>query len=134
MGTKNVLVVDDSKTTRMLISITLKKEKECQILEAADGKEAVARLDSEHVDVVITDMNMPKMNGLELIAYIRSQHCRPDIPIIMISTRGEEADRDRGLSLGANCYLPKPISGAMLITTVKEVLEKATQADRVDRS
>jgi CheY-like chemotaxis protein len=125
MLTNNLLVVDDSKTTRMLISITLKKNKEYQIVEAADGEEAVAKLDSEPVDIVITDMNMPNMNGLELISYIRSQHCQPDIPIIVISTKGEEVDRDRGLSLGANCYLPKPISGAMLIATVKELLEQA---------
>jgi CheY-like chemotaxis protein len=132
MSTKNLLVVDDSKTTRMLISITLGKNKDYQIMEVADGKEAVAKLDSEPVDIVVTDLNMPNMNGLELISYIRSQHCQPDIPIIVISTKGEEADRDRGLSLGANCYLSKPISGAMLTKTVKELLEQATPADVVE--
>lgn len=122
MTIKNLLVVDDSATTRMLITLTLKKGDEFEILEAADGKEAVARLDSEKVDLVVTDINMPNMNGLELITHIRSQHQSSKLPIIVITTKGEESNRDQGLALGANAYLSKPVSGAELQNLVKELL------------
>jgi CheY-like chemotaxis protein len=122
MITKNLLVVDDSATTRMLISLTLKKGESFHIIEASNGSEAVARLDSESVDMVLTDINMPEMNGLELISHIREQHSKQNIPIIVITTKGEESARDRGLSLGANAYILKPISGAKLQSLVKELL------------
>ena len=122
MDTKNLLVVDDSATTRMLICLTLKKGESFNIIEAADGTEAVARLDSESVDMVLTDINMPNMNGLELITHIRENHSNQNIPIIVITTKGEETDRDRGLALGANAYVLKPISGAKLQSLVKELL------------
>ncbi len=125
MSNKNLLVVDDSATTRMLICLTLKKEGVYNITEVANGQEAVDKLGSESVDCVLTDINMPQMNGLDLIAYIRSSHSEPKVPIIIITTRGEEASRDEGLSKGANAYLTKPISGPKLVILVKELLEDA---------
>jgi CheY-like chemotaxis protein len=107
----------------MLISLTLKKGVGYNILEATDGTEAVTRLESGQVDLVLTDVKMPKMDGLELITYIRAHHSQPGLPIIVISTKGEEADRDRGLALGANEYIPKPISGAKVLAQVKKLLE-----------
>ena len=94
MSTKNLLVVDDSATTRMLISLTLKKEGVYRIVEVANGREAVDKLSVEPVDCVLTDINMPQMNGLDLISYIRSQHREPKLPIIVITTQGEEEARD----------------------------------------
>ncbi|GMR21961.1 MAG: response regulator [Acidobacteriota bacterium] len=122
MSNKNLLVVDDSATTRMLISLTLKKEGTYTITEVADGKEAVDKLGDESVDCVLTDINMPHMNGLDLIAYIRAKHSEPTVPIIVITTQGEEKSRDEGLAKGANAYLTKPISGPKLVTLVKELL------------
>jgi len=123
MSTKNLLVVDDSATTRMLISLTLKKSNAFRIIEASDGTEAVEKLDSEPIDIVLTDINMPKMNGLELITHIRSKPAKKTLPIIVVTTLGEETDRDRGLELGADAYLLKPISGAKLQSLVKELLD-----------
>ena len=78
---KNLLVVDDSATARMLISLTLKKGVGYNILEAADGTEAVTRLESGQIDLVLTDVKMPKMDGLELITYIRVHTlARPELP------------------------------------------------------
>ena len=127
MSTKNLLVVDDSATTRMLISLTLKKSESYRIVEASDGTEAVEKLGSQAVDIVLTDINMPKMSGLKLISYIRSSHSSPKLPIIVITTKGEEESRDRGLELGANAYLSKPISGAKLQSTVKKLLDEVGQ-------
>ncbi len=125
MSIKNLLVVDDSATTRMLICLTLKKEGVYNITEVANGREAVDKLGAESVDCVLTDINMPEMNGLELIAHIRSSHSAPKVPIIIITTRGEEGSRDEGLSKGADAYLTKPISGPKLVTLVKELLQHA---------
>ena len=122
MSSKNLLVVDDSATTRMLISLTLKKEGTYNITEVADGKEAVDKLGDQSVDCVLTDINMPHMNGLDLIAYIRAKHSEPTVPIIVITTQGEEESRDEGLAKGANAYLTKPISGPKLVSLVKELL------------
>ena len=125
MSHKNLLVVDDSATTRMLICLTLKREGVYNITEVANGQEAVDKLGSESVDCVLTDINMPQMNGLELISYIRSSHSEPKVPIIIITTQGEEGSRDEGLSQGADAYLTKPISGPKLVTLVKELLRDA---------
>ncbi len=122
MSSKNLLVVDDSATTRMLISLTLKKEGTYNITEVANGKEAVDKLGDQPVDCVLTDINMPHMNGLDLITYIRAKHSEPTVPIIVITTQGEEASRDEGLAKGANAYLTKPISGPKLVSLVKELL------------
>jgi CheY-like chemotaxis protein len=123
MSTKNLLVVDDSATTRMLISLTLKKEGVYRIVEVSNGREAVDKLSVEPVDCVLTDINMPQMNGLDLISYIRSQHRQPKLPIIVITTQGEEEARDKGMAQGANAYLTKPISGPKLVSLVKELLD-----------
>jgi CheY-like chemotaxis protein len=123
MSTKNLLVVDDSATTRMLISLTLKKEGVYRIVEVSNGREAVDKLSVEPVDCVLTDINMPQMNGLDLISYIRSQHREPKLPIIVITTQGEEEARDKGMAQGANAYLTKPISGPKLVSLVKELLD-----------
>lgn len=123
MSTKNLLVVDDSATTRMLISLTLKKEGVYRIVEVSNGREAIDKLSVEPVDCVLTDINMPQMNGLDLISYIRSQHREPKLPIIVITTLGEEESRDKGMAQGANAYLTKPISGPKLVSLVKELLD-----------
>jgi CheY-like chemotaxis protein len=122
MSTRNLLVVDDSATARMLITLTLNKNRSFRILEASDGNEAVIILGSESVDLVLTDVKMPHMDGLELIAHIRSKHSNPDLPIIVITTKGEESDRDKGMKLGANAYLTKPVSGAELTRQVQQIL------------
>ena len=89
MSNKNLLVVDDSATTRMLIRLTLKQEGMYNIMEVANGQEAVEKLGAENVDCVLTDINMPEMNGLDLIAHIRTKHSEPKVPIIIITTQGE---------------------------------------------
>jgi two-component system chemotaxis response regulator CheY len=122
MSAKNLLVVDDSATARMLITLTLKKNSDYRMSEAGDGAEAVDKLGSDSFDLVLTDLKMPKMDGLQLITYIRSKHSRPDLPIIVITTKGEESDRDKGLELGANAYLSKPVNGAQLMEQVRKIL------------
>ena len=122
MTTKNLLVVDDSATTRMLITLTLKKGDDFRIIEASDGKEALAHLDSQHVDLVLTDINMPIMDGLKLISLMKSNPTYKDIPVVVITTEGAREDREKGLALGAKSYITKPIQTTSLLKVIKEIL------------
>jgi two-component system, chemotaxis family, chemotaxis protein CheY len=119
---KTVLVVDDSPTMRQLLKFAIKRVGAVRILEANDGEEALAHLGTERVDLVLTDVNMPVMDGLTLIDRIRAREELGKLPIIVITTEGEQADRDRALAKGAGDYLVKPIQGGQVVTAVKKAL------------
>ncbi|MEK6679595.1 MAG: response regulator [Nitrospirota bacterium] len=117
-----ILVVDDSATMRMFLSMTLKRVfADISITEAENGADAIRKLQTQDVDIVLTDMMMPEMNGLQLIENIRKL-LNKDVPIIVITTKGEEKDRELGLSLGANGYITKPVSGNKLKDEVLKFL------------
>ena len=117
------LVVEDSPTMRQLISFSLKRFRDSQVTEAADGVEALKRLSGdEQFDLILTDVNMPSMDGLKLVSLIRQNEQLRDIPIIIITTEGAEEDRERGLALGANAYICKPIQSSLLIKTISDLL------------
>jgi two-component system chemotaxis response regulator CheY len=116
---KSFLVVDDSATMRQLIIMTLKKMGCTSISDAANGRIALEKLSGGIPDIVLTDIDMPEMNGLEFIEKARASYSA--LPIIILSTHGDEATRDKGLMLGANDYLTKPLSG-MKLTDVLERL------------
>lgn len=117
-----ILVVDDSATMRMFLSMTLKRVfADISITEAENGVDAIRKLQAQDVDIVLTDMMMPEMNGLQLIENIR-RLLNKDVPIIVITTKGEEKDRELGLSLGANGYITKPVSGNKLKDEVSKFL------------
>jgi CheY-like chemotaxis protein len=121
MGTKTFLVVDDSATMRQLICLTLKRVKGCQVVEAQDGAEAAAMLRSGSFDLVIADIKMPNMDGLTLVKHIRQDLKLTDLPVVIITTKGEDGDRDEGLRAGASAYLTKPLSGPMLLQLIEEL-------------
>jgi len=123
MNTLNFLVVEDSPTMRQLIGFSLRRFSDCRILEAVDGADALRKLTTQKVDVVLTDINMPIMDGLKLISIVRSNPATRDLPIVIMTTEGAEEDRRRGLALGANAYISKPIDTAELVRTVTDVLE-----------
>lgn len=106
---KSVLVADDSQTMRMLIFFHLIKILPgIKLVEAVNGADALEKLRTHDVDLVVTDMNMPEMDGAGLIGAIRNELKR-DMPIVVVTTKGEQRDRDRGIELGANGYITKPI-------------------------
>ncbi len=127
MNPKNILVVDDSATMRQLLCLTLKKVKGCQVVEASQGKEAADKLSHHPFDLVIADINMPEMNGLELVSHIRNV-LKLSLPIVVVTTKGEEGVRDQALQRGANAYLTKPISGEALVKSVEELLPDGSPA------
>ncbi len=106
---KRVLVVDDSQTMRMFIIFHLiKLLPGVQLMDAANGLDAIEKLKNQDVDLILTDMNMPELDGAGVIRAVR-QVFKKDTPIIIITSKGEHLDRERGLALGANGYLTKPL-------------------------
>lgn len=118
----NILVVEDSPTMRQLISFAMRRVPNARVIESTDGVDALKKLASENVDIILADINMPVMDGLKLVSLVRSDQKFKDIPIIMITTEGAEEDRKRAIALGANDYLPKPIQTQQLVKMVKEYL------------
>jgi two-component system chemotaxis response regulator CheY len=122
MANIKFLVIEDSPTMRQLISFALKRIPRAEIIEASDGVDGLKKLSSGNFDMILTDINMPIMDGLKLVTLVRSNKDYKDIPIIIITTEGAKEDRDRALALGADAYITKPVQSANLLSKVKELL------------
>ncbi|GMT47251.1 MAG: response regulator [Nitrospirota bacterium] len=106
---KNILVVEDSESTRsMMRTIIEDLGEEYQVFEAGTGFEALKILPTEGFSLIITDINMPDINGIELINFVKTTPQYKDIPMIIVSTERSEEDKKRGLALGAEAYITKP--------------------------
>jgi two-component system, chemotaxis family, chemotaxis protein CheY len=125
MDALTFLVVEDSPTMRQLIAFSLKRFKGCRIVEAVDGVDALKKLSSDKVDMILTDINMPVLDGLKLVSLVRQNPELKTIPIVIITTEGADEDRHRGLALGADAYIAKPIQSSHLIKTITELLPSA---------
>jgi two-component system chemotaxis response regulator CheY len=119
---RKILVTEDSSTMRALIVATLEAMDDFEIVEAENGFEALRILPREKVDLVITDINMPDINGLELVKFFRSNPQYEKTPLLIISTEGSEKDREKGLALGADAYLIKPFQPEELQGLVNRLL------------
>jgi len=120
-----ILVVEDSPTTRaMIISAIEEVAGGLEIFESKNGFEALKLLPHHSFDLIITDINMPDINGLELVSFVKRNQAYRHIPLIIITTEGSERDREKGLSLGANEYLVKPFNPEMLQNVVKKYIKK----------
>ena len=121
--TLTCLVVEDSPTMRQLLVYALKRIPQMSTIEAADGVDALKKLaTSPPPDLILTDINMPIMDGLKLVQRVRTDDKLRDVPIIIITTEGGAEDRARALALGANAYITKPIQAPRVMATVKELL------------
>jgi two-component system chemotaxis response regulator CheY len=116
------LVVEDSPMMRQLISFALSRIKNLSVTEAEDGIAALKKINDKRFDIVITDINMPIMDGLKLVRKIRENDSYKEVPIVVVTTEGLQEDRDRALALGANAYITKPIQAPEVIDTVKKLL------------
>jgi two-component system chemotaxis response regulator CheY len=118
---RRVLLVEDSASTRAFVRTALASSAALgalEVAEAASGFDALRLLPRGAWDLVITDINMPDINGLELISFIRKSEAHRDTPILVISTASSERDRERGLTLGASAYLIKPFTAQALVDQV----------------
>ncbi|GLI39649.1 response regulator [Geobacter hydrogenophilus] len=125
MADKRILVVEDSPTMRQLIAFTLRRLPNIALVEATDGVDALRKLGGDSFDLIFTDINMPIMDGLKLVSLVRSDPALRHIPIVIITTEGAAEDRQRGLALGANDYLIKPIQASRILAAARELLNIA---------
>lgn len=118
----NALVVEDSPPMRKMIVFALSRVRELDVVEADDGVDALRRIAGTKFDIIITDINMPILDGLKLVKRLRADENYKDVPIVIITTEGAAEDRQRALTLGANAYITKPIQAQQVISLVREIL------------
>lgn len=121
---KNVLIVEDSKAIRSLMRVALEEAGDFFAVEANNGFNALKLLPTRGFDLIITDINMPDINGLELISFVKSNSAYQNIPLIIVTTEKTEEDKKRGLALGATAYIVKPFRKEELINVVRKTLEE----------
>jgi two-component system chemotaxis response regulator CheY len=124
VSTKTILIADDSATMRAMLVAIVEAVGDYHIVEASSGFEALRLLPRDHVDLILTDVNMPDINGLELISYLRANPNYKNIPVFIISTEGSAKDIEKGKQLGADEYLVKPFSPSTLQQLINLYLNK----------
>ncbi|PRP99564.1 hypothetical protein ENSA7_62020 [Enhygromyxa salina] len=107
---------------RKMIVFALSRVRELDVVEADDGVDALRRIAGTKFDIIITDINMPILDGLKLVKRLRADDNYKDVPIVIITTEGAAEDRQRALALGANAYITKPIQAQQVISLVREIL------------
>ena len=125
----DILVVDDDLTTRKMLRFVLEQQAGHRVVEAEDGETAQRHLDADRFDLVMVDVVMPGIDGLELCKRIRTTS---NVPIMVVSARGDIQSRVRGLQLGADDYLPKPFDPSELAARVEAVLRRTSRSARTD--
>ena len=119
---KRVLVVDDSSTTRALIVSAIEEMEGFETIEAPNGFEALKRIPQQPLDLILTDINMPDINGLEIVHFVKHHPDYQSIPMIIVSTEGSDEDVKRGLDLGAAAYVKKPFEPDDLKSTIRRLV------------
>lgn len=121
VSSHRVLVVDDSPTMRAFVVAALESEG-FEVTAAKSGFDALKILPGASFHLIVTDVNMPDINGLELVRFVRQSANHRGTPLIIISTDGRDKDRDRGMSLGASAYLVKPFKPEALLELARKVM------------
>ena len=121
-----ILIVDDSPTIRRMVRVSLAKMSgSCEFIEAASGLEAIERLAVGPVELVVLDLNMPDMHGLEVLGFVRSHSRYREVPVIILTTRGDDASRVAALEAGATAYMTQPFAPNSLADQARQLLERA---------
>ena len=121
-----ILIVEDSPTMRALLTSALEDLGiPVKVTEADSGFEALRQLPRASYDLIVTDINMPDINGLELVSFVKSNPAYRSIPLVIVSTESSERDRDKGLGLGADAYLVKPFTPEALRQVVEDLLTES---------
>lgn len=118
---KRVLIVDDEQNIAISVEYLMRREG-FEVAVAKDGEEGLARIRSTKPDLVLLDVMMPKMDGFQVLSEVRSDRELDGVRIIMLTAKGREAEVEKGLSLGADAYIPKPFSTSDLVNRVKTLL------------
>jgi two-component system chemotaxis response regulator CheY len=121
---QRILIVDDSATIRKMVRASLQTLEGRDFLEAATGLEALEQLALGDVELILLDLNMPDMHGIEVLAFLRSHRMCQNVPVIVLTTRGDEGSRQAAVQAGATSYLTKPFSPQVLAATARTLLEQ----------
>jgi two-component system chemotaxis response regulator CheY len=119
---RELLIVDDSKVMRDMIMACLRAEPGISFTQAASGLEAIEKMSLRRFDMVVLDLNMPDIGGFEVVEFIRGQDKLRSLPILVITTRGDDTSRSRVLTAGANSFMTKPFSPEALVAEVRGLL------------
>ena len=119
-----ILIVDDSPTIRRMVRASLDTLPDATFNEAASGLQAIETLAVTSVQMVILDLNMPDMHGLDVLRFVRSHEHYKDVPVMILTTRGDQTRRDDALRAGASAYMTKPFSPATLSSSVRDLLSR----------
>ena len=122
---RTVLVVDDSVTMRRMIMAALRDVREVSFDQAGSGLEAIERITVAPVDLVILDLNMPDVHGLEVLRFVRSHERFHSLPVVILTTRGDDESRASALRDGATLYLTKPFTPAAFAPEIRRLLDVA---------
>jgi len=118
---KTILIVDDSASMRQLVSFAL-KDAGYEVIAAADGKDALNKLSGAKADMVVTDLNMPNMDGIELIKQLRKLPAHKFTPVIMLTTESQEGKKQEGKAAGASGWIVKPFTPEKLMEVIKKFM------------
>lgn len=129
MRSKTILIVDDESEMRDLIKVCLFEK--YQFEEAIDGEDAIVNLENKRVDLVLLDVMMPTMNGLDVIKEMKTRERFKEIPIIMLTALGESDDIVKGLNLGADDYIVKPFEPSVLLARINSVIRRVDKTEEV---
>ncbi|MGD8563536.1 MAG: response regulator [Desulfarculaceae bacterium] len=122
-----ILLVDDSPTILKMLELGL-RQAGYQVITAQDGIDGLEKLKNQPVDLIVSDVNMPRMDGISFIAQVRRQPENSQLPIIVLSTGAEPRDRKMGMNAGADLYLSKPVSQKDLLDSIKDLLSRGKGA------
>ena len=118
---ERVLIVDDNRASRDLIRAILKTVP-CDIIEAADGREALNLMQQQRPDLVLLDVDMPGLDGLAVVKHIREDTSLADLPVVAVTAFAMEGDREKGMAAGFTAYVTKPVRAALLRQQVQQLL------------
>jgi two-component system chemotaxis response regulator CheY len=119
---KEILVVDDSRVMRDMVVACLRGLPEAQFTQAGSGLEAIERLSLGRFDLVVLDLNMPDISGLEVLEFVRAQDSLKSLPIVVVTTRGDEASRAAALQAGASSFMTKPFTPEVIVAEAQRLL------------
>src|SRR5512138_164381 len=124
---QTILVVDDSPTIRRMVRTALGSLQDVVFAEAGTGLQAIETLAVQPVQAMVLDLNMPDMHGLDVLRFLRSHQQYRDMPVMILTTRGDDTSRDAAIGAGASAYMTKPFSPSVLASSIKELLQSSTR-------
>jgi two-component system, chemotaxis family, chemotaxis protein CheY len=125
-----ILIVDDSATIRKMVRASLRGLEQAEFVEAGSGLEAIEQVALGPVNLIILDLNMPDMHGVDVLKFLRRHQGYRDVPVVVLTTRGDESSRETALAAGATQYLTKPFAPQVLMSAARDLLSGAAARHR----